>query len=192
MAKNSSKPKTATVPTKTTLSDLRLDTDLRYRILVLLHDFDKLGTDHLSAQRLSATTDELYISAPYFTESQCEKVRTAIVWNDPHCQEIDHEVEFDADPAAVEAGEASVEDAMHSRLAGFLERRKVIGDDARPCGPHDILPIYSCIFQVRKGDLMEEIFLSRLRRSGLPELVVKEPNIDDSAVKAKKKGKNRR
>lgn len=62
----------------------------------------------------------------------------------------------------------TVEDAIQSRLAGFLGKRKA-SVDARPCGPHDLGSIYLSVFGISKGDLKDERFLARLRRSSLDE-----------------------
>ena len=60
----------------------------------------------------------------------------------------------------------TVEQALHNRLANFLEKRRASGD-ARPCGPHDMVPIYSGVFGVAREEMGDERFLSRVRKSGL-------------------------
>ena len=60
----------------------------------------------------------------------------------------------------------TVEEAIQANLEDFLEKRRASGD-ARPCGPHSLLPIYCGLFGIEKGELKEESFVSRVRRSGL-------------------------
>lgn len=64
--------------------------------------------------------------------------------------------------------EMTVETAIKSCFQSFFEKRKASGD-ARPCGPHDMGPIYRAIFMVSKEELKDERFLGRLRRAGLGE-----------------------
>lgn len=60
----------------------------------------------------------------------------------------------------------TLEQAIHNRLANFFDKRGASGD-SRPCGPHDMVPIYMSVFGIGKEELRDERFLGRLRRSGL-------------------------
>jgi hypothetical protein len=60
----------------------------------------------------------------------------------------------------------TIEEAIKSCLENFFENLKASGD-ARPCGPHDMGPIYRAVFGITKEELRNEKFLSRLRRVGL-------------------------
>ena len=143
--------------TTVTLSDLRQDLDLWYRIRVLLYDLNNVK-DHASEKRLSSTTNELYISEPYFKDHEATKIRTASVDN--------------ADQKGLSGGiptssqTLAVEQALHHQLENFLDKRKASGD-ARPCGPHDVIPVYSSIFGITKEHLRDERLVGRLARSGL-------------------------
>lgn len=79
----------------------------------------------------------------------------------------------------------TVEQAIHERLAGFFDKRKASGD-SRPCGPHDMAPIYENVFNVEPSELRDERFLSRLRRSGLGESLPKEKKIHKETKHGKK------
>ena len=155
---------------KTTLSTLRQDADLWYRINVLLHDLNNIGSDPFAEKRLSLTTHELYISAPYFSESGATKLLSTVI--DCATQVT---VTEDESASSIEAPSSSslemivLEEAIHNRLASFFDKRRASGD-SRPCGPHDMLPIYASIFGIGKGELQDERFLSRLRRSGVGEI----------------------
>ncbi|KAL8963938.1 MAG: hypothetical protein Q9183_004831 [Haloplaca sp. 2 TL-2023] len=169
----------------TMLSDLRRNPDLWYRIRVLLHDLSNVGNDASSEKRLSATTNELYISGPYFTEAEATQILSTLV----DLNTLSDEGSLTSSP---EICTASIQDTIHQRLANFFDKRKASGD-SRPCGPHDMLPIYLDVFEVQKQDLKDEKFLGRLRRSGLGDSA-KGSDVRDGPVqvgKQDKKGKKR-
>lgn len=190
-------PKNVAQYEKTTLSVLRQELDLWYRIHVLLYDLNNVANDPSSERRICSTTNELYISEPYFTDSEAIRVRTAIV--DGTLDNTDEIIDAPAN-ITVEAEEgtpgastsdststltedATVEEVIHSRLSNFFVKRKASGD-ARPCGPHDMLPIYLSVFGVGKEGLKDEHFLSRLRRSGLGDRQSRESNrAEDQSMK---------
>lgn len=159
---------------QTTLADLKQDLNLSYKIKVVLYDLRNIKTNPEAEKRTLQTTDELYISAPYFTAEEAGRVKGAIVMlpsppasieGHEEEEEVEQEEEEHEEERA-EAREMSVEDAIKERLANFFEKRRASGD-SRPCGPHDIAPIYEVVFGVEKSELEDERFLSRLRRSGL-------------------------
>ncbi|ETS86969.1 hypothetical protein PFICI_00797 [Pestalotiopsis fici W106-1] len=150
---------------------------LGYKIRVLLHDLRSMSKDRASEQRTLATTDALYISGPYFTPEEVTCVKNAV---------IDHEIpsiedneygdngEQDDEPSRYKAATgishpATVETAIHTRMARFLDKRKASGD-ARPCGPHDIAPLYEAVFGIQQDEMRNEKFLARLQRQGLPRI----------------------
>ena len=146
-----------------TLSELQQDGELQYRIKVLLYDLNNISNDPMSDKRISSTTDSLYISEPYFTENEATRIRSALV-----------------------TPTVSVQDAIQQGLSNFFDKRRASGD-ARPCGPHDMVPVYCSVLDIRKDDLKDENFLSRLRRSGLKRSPM--PVKDGNDVTSKKKGK---
>ncbi|KAL8648841.1 MAG: hypothetical protein Q9210_004756 [Variospora velana] len=148
----------------TALSEIQSNPDIWYRVQVLLHDLSNVGNDVLSEKRLSATTNELYISAPYFTETEATQILSTLVEPSSGSEEL-----IAPSPNILTA---TIQDTIHQRLAHFFDKRKASGD-SRPCGPHDMLPIYLDVFKLQKGDLKDEKFLGRLRRSGLGDLVSK-------------------
>lgn len=87
--------------------------------------------------------------------------------------------------------EVTVEEAIHQRLANFFEKRRASGD-SRPCGPHDMAPIYFSVFGIRKEEMQDRRFLSRVKRSGLKDAQshVLKPAKRNGEIdcKAKKKG----
>lgn len=175
---------------RSTVLALRQDTDLCYRIRVLLYDLSNIANDSFSERRLSSTTHPLYISEPYFTASEAAGILNALV-DDPasieatHCLTVDHKDTSASSPCL------TVEETISQTLANFFDKRRASGD-ARPCGPHDMVPIYAGIFGIQKDELRNESFLSRLRRSGLGNVSSKnEPTVaanGSSDGKGKKKG----
>lgn len=85
----------------------------------------------------------------------------------------------------------SIEAAIKSCLQNFFEKRRASGD-ARPCGPHDMGPIYQAVFGITKEDLKNEKFLSRLRRTGLGQSKEKEENASESVSSKQKKKKGQK
>ncbi len=139
---------------KATISDLQQNADLWYQIQVLLYDLTNLGCNHLSERRLSATTNELYISMPYFTDSEATTTRPTLVDNDLILEDTDIQGEIYCQGITPCQGLVTVENAIHQRLVDFFEKRKPSGD-ARPCGPHDMVPIYVGVFGIEKNVLRE-------------------------------------
>lgn len=60
----------------------------------------------------------------------------------------------------------TVEQAISTDLENFFEKRRASGD-CRPCGPHDMVPVYLSRFGIEKAEIEDEKFVSRVRRSGL-------------------------
>lgn len=82
----------------------------------------------------------------------------------------------------------TIEAAIKFCLQNFFQKRRASGD-ARPCGPHDMGPIYQAVFGITKEDLKNDKFLSRLRRAGLGQPKENEKNANESVSgKRKKKG----
>ncbi|MCJ1448682.1 MAG: hypothetical protein MMC23_009199 [Stictis urceolatum] len=153
-----------------TLSLLCQEADIWYRLQVLFYDLSNVARDSLSQERLSSTTNSLYISPPYFTDAEAIKIRTALIDVPLGSGESDEpSVSASISNAAVPeevSKETSIEDAIHIKLEGFFEKRKASGDST-PCGPHDLFPVYANIFGVTREEINDERFLSRLRRSGI-------------------------
>ena len=123
---------------KATVSDLREDADLWFRIQVLLYDLDHISQDRRSETRISSTIHALYISEPYFSEAESHRIRTAL-FND--CRKMTDNDETasigDVKSANIKQQKVNtprqitVEEAMYSRLANLLDKRKA-SSDARP------------------------------------------------------------
>ncbi|KAG9665544.1 hypothetical protein KCU95_g18489, partial [Aureobasidium melanogenum] len=155
------------------LQALQADQNLWYKVRVLLYDLCNIATDHAAELRTLATTDELYISAPYFTAEEAALVKNTQI-QAPTLTEVpefeDLHEEGITEPRQIEgvtSHTVTIEEAIKDCLRNFFEKRRASGD-SRPCGPHDMGPIYRAVFGISKEELKDEKFLSRLRRAGLP------------------------
>ena len=188
--------------TEMSLSALQANRDLWYKIQVLLYDLCNIATDRTAESRTLATTDELYTSAPYFTVDEAALIKSTQI-SPPTLQEIPDFEQFgyeqdttSQDPRVEEATPPvrliTIEEAIKGCLDNFFEKRRASGD-ARPCGPHDMGPIYLAVFGVSKEELKDEKLLSRLRRAGLPRLDEEETVKNDEQIsqKAGKKGREK-
>jgi hypothetical protein len=183
-----------------TSRDLRDDTTLGYKLRILIHDVCNVAKEPSSQQRLEAATDELYLS-PYFNNNEATTVRNALVTNEFDMDNLSHDNEADIGlPTTAETWRQfadghgahdikTVEQAIHSALAGFFDKRKASGD-ARPCGPHTLAPVYLDVFGLSRSDIQDERFLARLRRQGVPQVSIMENTHVEKASgeNTKKKG----
>ncbi|KAK7962674.1 uncharacterized protein PG986_003499 [Apiospora aurea] len=161
----------------TTASEIEADANLGYKIRGLIYHLRNISKDEGSQSRTLQTTDKLYISSLYFTAKEASMIKGAI------CV-----LEEGSEPS--EAPE-SVETTIKKTMANFFEQRKASGD-ARPCGTHDLAPIYEPVFGIGKEEVQEEKFLSRLRRQGLPAVEDEpKPAVTAGPVGGKKKDKGK-
>ena len=181
-----SKSKANPPPTNTTqktLASLKEDLNINYKLKLLLHDLHNIKTNPQSEKRTLQTTDELYISPPYFTAEEAVRVKGAFVClpsslpsslapsfpsyvgqggegagEDEKGENNKEEENINGEETEKEM---TVQDAIQACLKGFLEKRKASGD-SRPCGPHDLGPVYGFVFGIRKEALLQEGFLGRV------------------------------
>ncbi|KAK1971563.1 putative C6 transcription factor [Colletotrichum sublineola] len=170
------KPATSSAYTQLTTSGVRDDPILGYKIRVLLYDLRNLSNEPSSERRLNATTDEHYISAPYFQQEEAVLIKTALVDIDLDDRldpsTIDYMDDLQATNARSPVSLSSrlrnqpLDAAIRMMLGNFLEKRRASGD-WRPCGPHHLAPIYAALFGLDVAELKDDKFLSRLRRAGI-------------------------
>lgn len=142
-AKDAAKPQPSPKSIRT-LSDLRADLDLHYKIRVLIYDLRHISSDKICENRTLRTTDVHYLSAPYFSDAEATAVKNCIV----------------------DDSGTTIEQAISHELEGFLSKREASGD-FRPCGPHDLVPIYLRCFGIEKSEIEDEKFVSRVKRQGI-------------------------
>lgn len=121
----------------------------------------------------------MYLGLPYFTTEESALVKAARVAK-PSVLEPDYNdgapiSETSQDVVATDAKTLAtmetktVEQAIQSSLQNFFQKRRASGD-ARPCGPHDLAPIYERVFDVSAAELKDDKFLVRMRRNGLEDM----------------------
>ena len=155
---------------QTTLSSLRQDTDLWYRVCVLLNDLSTYRVDPSAERRLLKTTHELFISAPYFSESDAVKVRTTPIQTTIKVATTEEQWASGSQETPFSSSKmTTLEEAVHNRLAKVFEQHRASGD-SRPCVPYDIVPVYMSFLGINKEELRDERFLRRLRRRGPGDL----------------------
>ncbi|EFY90127.1 hypothetical protein J3458_005580 [Metarhizium acridum] len=142
-----------------TTSALQKDGILGYKIRVLIYDLLNVAKDPSSARRLNATVDEHYISTPYFTVPEAQTVKNATV-----DVEISSHLIPDQSSAKYTILGKSLDSALCALLQNFLDKRRASGD-ARPCGPHNLAPVFAALFGIDVEELKDEKFLGRLRRN---------------------------
>ena len=165
-----------------TLDTIKEDPLLFYRICVLLYDLRNMANDRTSESRTLSTTDELYISPPYFTPAQAQMIKTAVVQKPQPCGssvEDEENTITTVEDVDISGEPRSIEEALKDRLVNFFEKRRA---SARPCGLHDMAPIYESVFEIAQSELKDENFPARLRRCGL----------DDSAEVKQKESKKKK
>ena len=175
---------------KITLSELKGNRNVWYKIHVLIYDLCNIKNDRSSESRIERTVDELYISEPYFTTSEAAFIKATLVEITKSTEDIiDNEVISNEEVNSATKGFKAVEEAIKERLSNFYDKRKASGD-FRPCGPHDMVPVYLSVFGIPRGELEDERFLGRLRRSGLDKS--QEQHNEARNAEKKKKGKKSR
>lgn len=156
-AKQTEVPASSILPQTT--SGIKADPMLGYKIRVLIYDLRNIAKDTTSAGRLNATIDEHYISAPYFTTTEAEAIKQATV-----DVEISSHLVPDGESGTI--FRTSLHEAIRNLLGNFLDKRRASGD-SRPCGPHDLAPVYAALFGIELEEVQDAKFLGRLRRNGV-------------------------
>jgi hypothetical protein len=158
-------PTSTPLSTIATISAVATDPILGFRVRVLLYDFLNINKDPNSEKRINCTTDEYYISAPYFDERQAAIVKAAVVDADLG-RDTESGTTQDYDILMVSQKGRSFGNAIRALLGSFIDKRYASGD-ARPCGPHHLAPLYAKLFGIDMEELKDAKFLSRLRRAGV-------------------------
>ncbi|KAJ4164847.1 hypothetical protein LMH87_006502 [Akanthomyces muscarius] len=166
---NSSSPQPASTSQSTAIlvqstSGAASNPILGYKLRVLIHDLLHVTKDPAAAHRLNSTTDEYYISAPYFTPEEAATMQNVTLDSLPNLDHVPGR--GDQDLSAADLVSKPVHEALGILLSGFLDKRRASGD-ARPCGPHHLAPLYAALFSVELSELQDAKFLGRLRRNGL-------------------------
>jgi hypothetical protein len=167
-------------PIPKTTTAVASDSTLGYKLRVLLHDFLNVTIDPNAERRINTTTDEHYLSLPYFSPGEAAMIKAAIVDVDLNehllSSVIPADIYYDNDEE--ESGDGSLtslvehlkektfNEVTQALLQSFIDKRRA-SRDARPCGPHHLAPMYASLFGVDLKEMQDEKFMGRLRRSGV-------------------------
>ncbi|KAF1731259.1 hypothetical protein CRV24_009338 [Beauveria bassiana] len=151
----------------TTTSAVAADPILGFKMRLLIHDFINVEKDANAARRINSTTHPHYISLPYFDQQQADAVKAAIV-DTISAVEQEQEQGQGQEHLAVLANISSqqgqrFEAALGVFFQNFFDKRRASGD-ARPCGPHNLAPVYALLFGIDKKELDSPQFQSRIRK----------------------------
>jgi hypothetical protein len=134
------------------------------------------------------------MSAPHFTPEEVVLINTTVVARPivkkaPEFEALERQNDTDTEIKEIAVPETmTIEEAIQICFRPFFNKRKASGD-ARPCGPHDMLPVYTEVFKITIEELKDEKFLSRLGRSGLGRPKEKAVNEGSSSNQKEKGGK---
>ncbi|EGX88648.1 hypothetical protein CCM_08693 [Cordyceps militaris CM01] len=156
------KPVQASISLPTTVSAIRNDPNLGYKLRALIYDLLNISRDPCSERRLNTTTDEHYLSLPYFSSEESQVIKNAVIDVEPALYNVPGD--FGEDDARLIS--RSVADALELVLSGFFDKRRASGD-SRPCGPHHLAPLYAALYGINLAELQDAKFLARLRRNGI-------------------------
>jgi hypothetical protein len=157
-----------------TTTAIASDPILGFKLRVLLYDFLNVTKDPNAERRINNTTDEHYISLPYFSQAEVSLVKSAIVDADlSRSAALPGDAHEDGERMGNESinlaiqglGGKSFGEVVRALLTSFFDKRRASGD-TRPCGPHHLAPLYALLFGVNLREMQDENFLGRLRRSG--------------------------
>lgn len=97
--------------------------------------------DSLLGKRISSTIHPLYNSDLYFSESEATRILTAVIDDSAKVEAMSPTKPSKNYDESKTSKAVTVEEDVYDRLSNFLDKRKASGN-ARPCGPHDMVPIY--------------------------------------------------
>ncbi|CAD0089242.1 unnamed protein product [Aureobasidium mustum] len=115
------------------IAALQMNKDLWYKIHVLLYDLCNIATDRAAESRTLATTDELYISAPYFTPEEATLIKTTNILTPslhemPEFEALDYEELTSEEPLTVDRESSSrfvtIEQAIKYSKQRWIEQEK--------------------------------------------------------------------
>lgn len=135
-------------PTPPNLPSLKKDTNLWYKLHILLYDLRHFSHPSPSHSRLEKLTDPYYLGAPYFNPLEADKIKTLHVAGDITLSTL-------------------IEETLSERLARRNKKREQSGD-YRVCAAHDVAPILEKALGIRPKDLEKDRgFLEMMAARGL-------------------------
>ena len=130
------------------LAELKTDSDIWYKIHVLLYDLRHFEQSNVSQSRLETVIDPSYLGEPYFNPEEAEKINGA---------------RLDADKTL----SLLIEETLNERLERRMKKRVESGD-YRVCAAHNVAPILEKAFGIKPKDLeRDQVFLDTMAANGL-------------------------
>ena len=130
------------------LSELKMNSNVWYKIHVLLYDLRHFEQIKVSQSRLETVIDPSYLGEPYFNQDEAEKIKGA---------------RLDGNKTL----SALIEETLNERLNRRMKKRVESGD-YRVCAAHDVAPILEKALGIKPKDLeRNQAFLNKMLANGL-------------------------
>jgi len=132
----------------TSLPELKRNSNIWYRIHVLLYDLRHFEQSNVSRSRLETVVDPSYLGEPYFNQDEAEEIKGTHLNGD-------------------KAMSALIEEILNERLNRRMKKRVESGD-YRVCAAHDVAPILEKALGIKPKDLeRDQAFLDTMSAHGL-------------------------
>ncbi|THV71196.1 hypothetical protein D6C85_01642 [Aureobasidium pullulans] len=133
---------------ESTISDLKSNNPLWWRIHVFTYDLRHYRERPDSLERLETIVDISYLSTPYFNESEVTRLKSTLLSTGKTLEE-------------------TIEQTLHERLNRRLKKRQE-SNDYRVCAAHDLAPIFEKAFDLDHKQLARDVeFLKLVDENGL-------------------------
>ena len=130
------------------LLELKTDSNVWYKIHVLLYDLRHFEESAASNSRLETVIDPSYIGEPYFNSDEAGKIKGARLNGDKTLSVL-------------------IEETLNERLERRMKKRVESGD-YRVCAAHDVAPILEKALGIKPKDLeRDQVFLDTMATNGL-------------------------
>ena len=130
------------------LSELKMNSNVWYKIHVLLYDLRHFEQIKVSHSRLETVIDPSYLGEPYFDQDEAEKIKGA---------------RLDGNKTL----SALIEETFNERLNRRMKKRVESGD-YRVCAAHDVASILEKALGIKSKDLeRNQAFLNKMSANGL-------------------------
>ncbi|KAH7383571.1 hypothetical protein BKA64DRAFT_760358 [Cadophora sp. MPI-SDFR-AT-0126] len=160
-----------------TVSDLRNNTPLWYKLHVLIYDLHNFRTAPHSQARLDSITSTSYVGPPYFTAAEAQMIKSTRIDTSPAVHpgvkkakspsQSQSESQAQSEQQNMKRLEVVIEETLNERLERRLKKREESGD-FRVCAAHDLAPILEKALGVSARDLQrDEEFLGLVERCEL-------------------------
>ena len=130
------------------IPELKMDSNIWYKIHVLLYDLRHFEQSNVSQSRLETVVDPLYLGEPYFSPDEAEKIQGVCLDRDKTLPVL-------------------IQETLNERLGRRMKKRVESGD-YRVGAAHDVAPILEKALGIKPKDLeRDQIFLDAIAANGL-------------------------